>query len=144
MKKYLLSFILLISSLGYGEELALKKDEVLSRIDAGTLSFDKAFILPLTDKKGDKTVNINKDMLVAKLLKGNPTLKEEYLYYNYMRTNKWEYSINYEWYSRKCMLRISEFTRDGKTVNYVMSDMMLKGTDIPIKYCEKLYGMKIK
>jgi hypothetical protein len=144
MKKLLLLTLSLLSLNSFSEELALSKDEVISRIEAGTLNFNKSFALPLNDKKDGKTININKDLLVAKLLKSNPSLKEEYLYYNYFRTNKWEYTVSYDWYVRKCKLRIGEFKREGKNLNYIVSDMMINGTEIPLKYCEKLYGMTIK
>lgn len=145
----ILSFLIFNSSLSYAEELALSKEEVMSRIDQNSLNFNKSFVLPLTDQKDGKKINIPQNMLVERLLKSNPTLKEEYLYYNYFRTNKWEYTVNYEWYSHKCKLRISEFTKEGKGINYKVSDsnareMMINGTEIPLKYCEKVYGIKIK
>lgn len=145
MKLFLIFGFLIFNSLfSFAEELSLSKEEVMSRIDQGSLNFNKAFILPLTDQKDGKKINIPQNMLVQRLLKSNPTLKEEYLYYNYFRTNKWEYAINYEWYSHRCKLRISEFTKDGRNLNYKVSDMMINGVEIPLKYCEKVYGIKIK
>lgn len=144
MKKIFLLLLLISFNSFSAEDLALSKEEVINGIESGTLTFNKAFILPLTDKKDGKTTHINKDLLVARLLKSNPTLKEEYLYYNYFRTNKWEYSVSYDWYIRQCTLRISEFKRDGKNLNYIVTPMMRDGTQIPLKHCEKLYGLKIK
>ena len=144
--KFLLIVLLLLPLTSFAkEDLALSKDDVLSRIDSGTLNFSKSFALPLEDKdKNGKTVKVPQDMLIARLKQKNPSLKEEYLYYMYLRTNKWEYSVFYEWYSRKCVLRISEFTRKDGYMEYKASEMMMKGAEIPVKYCEKLYGIKIK
>ena len=146
MKKFLSIILILVSVQGYADELALSKDEILSRLDQNLLSLNKAFVLPQSDvsRKDGKKIAIPKDLLIAQLLKKNPTLKEEYLYYSYFRTNQWQYTIFYEWYNRKCVLRTEKFKKspDG-SITIEVTKLMMDGESIPIKYCEKVYGLKI-
>lgn len=142
--KVLVLAILLFNSLAFSaEDLALTKDEVLSRIDAGTLTFEKSSILPSSDQKNGKTTIIPQDMTIQHIMKKNPMLKEEYLYYNYRRTNKWEYTINYEWWDRQCKLRILGYTKEKGMMVYQNNKETIEGIKIPTKYCEKVYQMKI-
>lgn len=145
MKIVLSLFLTVFSSLAFANEKMISKEEMLSRIDSGTINFDKTFWLPLQDKgKNGKTINIPQDQVVQHLLKKNPTLKEEYLYTLIRRTNQWEYMISYEFYIRKCMFRAGQFKRSGDKFEYELTPLFIKGEEIPMKYCEKLYGVKLK
>lgn len=146
--KLILPFFILFStflSLANANEKMISKEEMLSRIDSGTINFDKTFWLPLQDKgKNGQTINIPQDQVVQHLLKKNPTLKEEYLYTLIRRTNQWEYMISYEFYIRKCMFRAGSFKKSGDKIEYDVTPLFIKGEEIPMKYCEKLYGVKLK
>ena len=146
--KLILPFFILCSTLfsvAFADEKMISKEEMLSRIDSGTINFDKTFWLPLQDKgKNGKTINIPQDQVVQHLLKKNPTLKEEYLYILIRRTNQWEYMVSYDFYVRKCMFRAGAFKKNGDKLEYEITPLFIKGEEIPMKYCEKLYGVKLK
>lgn len=141
----LLSFTIFSSS-AFADEPMISKEEMMSRIDGGTISFDKTFFLPLQDKdKNGKTVYVPQDKAVAHLLSKNPSLKEEYLYILVRRTNQWEYAISYDYYARKCMFRAGKFKKSGSSpTEYEITPLFIKGEEVPMKYCEKLYGVKLK
>ena len=145
LKIFSFFYILLIfcSSLQAAEKM-ISKEEMLSRIDSGTISFETVWIFPTKDVSNGKVVNIPKETLLAKLLMKHPNLKEEYLYTHIRRTNEWEYMISYDVFkSKKCRFRAAQFSKSGDKFSYQTTPLMIDGEEIPMKYCEKLYKTKI-
>lgn len=137
MIKYILSLILLQSSLAFGQaDIKLSKEEFVQRLERNEISMSKVPYMPVPE-------NIKKEFF-KKLKTKYPNFKEEFWFVNELRTNKYIYTIYYEYYtlgSNKCVFRAEGFDRNTKL--YVPTEIDVKGQPIDVKHCEKLYGIKI-
>lgn len=144
MKNLLVALFLILNfSVSFADsDPKLSKADFLKLVDMNQITFEKNFLLPLKDKgKDGKTIHLNKNQVMSMFKAKYPTMKDEYFYVPYKRTNRWEYTIFYEWPNRKCYFRAEEFERKNGEMYYKSFDP--KGEQIDIKYCEKAYGIKI-
>lgn len=141
--KLVFLFLLLVSSIGFADsDPQLSKSDFTKLMDMDQITFEKGFLFPLEEKgKDGKLIRVNKNELIKMIKSRYPTAKDEYFYVPYKRTNRWQYTIFYEWPNRKCYFRAEEFERkDGKML---YKNIDPKGEQVDIKYCEKAYGVKI-
>jgi hypothetical protein len=137
MKKLVLLFLSIsfFSSLSFGEEFKLTKDEFLKKLEMGTVTMSKD---PLFPGLSEGMKNGAAEMYKAKY----PNFQSAYLFVPTVRTNKYCYSVVYEWPLHKCVFRIDTVSKDPKKP-IKREDVDIEGTVVDKKYCEMAYGIKI-
>lgn len=131
----LLASIILFGSIAFAqEEVKLTKDEFLSRLDKGSITLKKDPLFPGLNEAQRKE-------FLMKMKSKNPSFKEAFWFVPNLRTNNFVYTVFYEWPTRKCYFRAEGFDRNKK--EYKRDEIDPAGTVIPVKYCEKAYGIKI-
>lgn len=114
-------------------DIKLSKDEFLKKIMDDNLTMKRDPLFPTSD--GTKT------KLLENFKRLYPTFKNEYWFVPTVRSNKYVYTIFYEWPNRKCIFRVEEIDPNTRQIKPESIDS--KGQSIDIKYCEKAYGIKI-
>lgn len=133
--------LLLISSFLFSSELTMTKDEFLKRFDQGSLSLEKAPVLPGIDADLIKT-------LIDSNKKEFPGFQDEMFYIAYVNTNQYSYMIMYEWYDRGCIYGRFELNAfKGKTMTPkefadLDSSIAKSYEKIEPKYCEKALNLR--
>lgn len=79
-----------------------------------------------------------KAKIMGNFKKNYPGFKDAYWFVPNLRTNKYLYTVHYQWPTQKCIFRAEEI--DPKT-KVAKPDPV--GEVVAIKYCEKAYGIKI-
>jgi hypothetical protein len=124
---------LLASSISFGSDNRLTKEEFLQRVDTGQLQLDRGVVFAVPDAIKQKIVE--KQRLLY------PDMRDDNLYYFYIRDNNFEYSLFWAWDHVTCELRIEEL--DKKTHRQTGNSVDPKGQKVEKKYCDKAYGRKL-
>ena len=126
--------VLLFSSLSFAQsEIKLTKEEFLQRLESGTIIMNKdpLFTIPENDKV----------KIMDNFKKNYPNFKDAYWFVPNLKTNKYLYTVFYQWPTRSCLYRVEDLDPVTKKVKTESIDP--KGQNIDRKYCEKAYGIKI-
>ena len=134
-KFILYSFLIASSGVSnsFGSENRLTKEEFLQRVDSGQLQLDRSPIFV-----GPPAMMQN---IVEKQRLLYPDMRDDNLYYFYIRDNNFEYSLFWAWDHVTCEMRIEEL--DKKTHRQTAKGVDPKGQKVEKKYCDKVYGRKL-
>lgn len=128
------------ASLAYAKDYELTKEELLRKIDNGTVSMEKAPVMSLPADAYR--------MIMESQKKEFPGFRDEMFYYSYVSSNEFRYMIFFEWYDRGCVFGKTKPVGSGKEMSgKAFYELAKKEKDsyekIDKKYCEKLLGITI-
>lgn len=87
------------------------------------------------------TAEGDREKIMDILRKKNPAFQDAYWFVPTLRTNSYQYTVFFEWPTRKCLFRVEEIDLQTKGVKPGAVDV--NGQSVDVKYCEKAYGIKI-
>lgn len=137
MSKFLIFISLLIINVSAFAQADIKisQDEFLKRVLDGNITMRKEPWQP-----GGIPAN-QISGLVEFMKRKYPNFREAFLFAPTVKTNKYLYTIFWDWENRRCIYRAEEF--NPKTKEILKESIDIKGTTVDVKYCEKAYGIKI-
>lgn len=134
-KKLLIIFVALLFPVSGFCEKKITGSEFKTLYDSGKVSLRRAPVVPGDDRMIDS--------LAKQTKKTYPKFREGFLYIAHFKTNDYQYSIAYEWWSGKCVFRAEKYAKDKKTGKpYGFEEIDIKGEIIEDRYCEQIYSFR--